>query len=44
MIINGILEIIDVHTTTYDNQHALLDIETTNDIVVLERLSAYTMT
>ena len=43
-IINGILEIIDVHTTTYDNQHALLDIETTNDIVVLERLSAYTMT
>ena len=43
-IINGILEIIDVHTITYDNQHALLDIETTNDIVVLERLSAYTMT
>ena len=38
MIINGILEIIDVNTTTYDNQHALLDIETTNDIVVLEVL------
>ena len=41
-IINGILEIIDVYTI-YDNQHALLDIET-NDIVVLERPRAYTIT